>query len=356
MELTEVVDGDGHVLEKMGEIIDFMPSGAIKREPRSLFPPFDHFHADPIRYPRGLEGPRRNGDAQEWMEFLDEVAIAKAALYPTEALSYGKIQNADTAVVVTRAYNDWLKETYLKISDRFIGMGIIPVQDPAEAVLELRRVVDELGMAGAMIPSRGTVRHLGAREYWPIYEEASRLGCALAIHGGCHDGLGMDGLNIFGPVLAYGHPFGQAISFAAILGNGLFDRFPDVRFAFLEGGVAWLIMALERLGRSYETMIEPDFRGALPSFLDRSELIRYVRGLITKGRLVVGCEGNEEAIAFSAALLGSNPFMYSSDFPHEVTIEGCKKELEALKTNETIGVADKAAVLHGNARSLYRMV
>ena len=38
-------------------------------------------------------------------------------------------------------------------------------------------------MAGAMLPTRGLPNHLGAKEYWPVYEEADRLGCCLAVHG-----------------------------------------------------------------------------------------------------------------------------------------------------------------------------
>src|SRR5437762_2518286 len=76
-------------------------------------------------------------------------------------------------------------------------MALIPLQDPPAAVAELRRAVRELGMRGAMLPATGLPENLGAKAYWPVYEEADRLGCALAIHGGCHDGLGMDNLNVF---------------------------------------------------------------------------------------------------------------------------------------------------------------
>ena len=72
----------------------------------------------------------------------------------------------------------------------------------------------------------------------------------------------MDDLNPYAPVHALG---------AFLWSNGLFrsnhlqrhllDKFPDVRFGFLEGGVAWLLVCLERFDRSYETHIEYDPRG-----------------------------------------------------------------------------------------------
>ena len=54
------------------------------------------------------------------------------------------------------------------------------MQDVPSAVIELRRAVKELGMLGAMLPSNGLRFHLGAKEFWPVYEEAEKLGLRLA--------------------------------------------------------------------------------------------------------------------------------------------------------------------------------
>ena len=109
-------------------------------------------------------------------------------------------------------------------------MALIPLQDPAAAVEELRRAVQDLGMRGAILPSTGLKSHLGAKEYWPVYAEAERLGCCLAVHGGCHSGLGMDDLNVYTPVHALGHPYGMGIAFAGIVFNGICDKFPGIRW------------------------------------------------------------------------------------------------------------------------------
>ena len=113
-------------------------------------------------------------------------------------------------------------------------------------------------MAGIMLPSTGLANHLGARVYWPVYEEANRLGIAVAFHGGCHMGLGMDNLNLFAPIHAMGHPFGITISFGSLLFNGVFDRFPNVRWGFLEGGLAWFLLGLERFNGSHKAFIPAD--------------------------------------------------------------------------------------------------
>ena len=46
-------------------------------------------------------------------------------------------------------------------------------------------------------------------------------------------------------------------------------------------------------------------------------------------------EGDELTLPFAVSVVGNKPFIFSSDFPHEVNNETCKAELEEL--NETAG-------------------
>jgi hypothetical protein len=147
---------------------------------------------------------------KEWLAFLDETEIEYTVLYPSAGLAVGRFVSVDWAVAAWRAYNNWLHEEFVNTSSRTKGMALIPVQDAGEAVKELRRAVKELWMCGAMLPSNGEgiSGHLGVKHYWPIYEEAEKLRCCLAVHGGCHHHLGMDGFSTYYPVHALGHPFG----------------------------------------------------------------------------------------------------------------------------------------------------
>jgi uncharacterized protein len=353
---TRIVDGDGHVFEDFEGILAHLPSPYhdIAQRKGGLFPPLDHLHdgraveTPPQRDRRPKVGP------EGWLAFLDDVGIDWTVLYPTIALSYGKIVSLDYAVEVTRAYNNWLHQTYLQFSPRFKGMAIIPLQDPEEAVKELRRAVTELGMLGAMMPSNGLPTPLGAKPYWPVYAEAERLGCSLAIHGGCHDRFGMDQLNMYVPVHALGHPWGLAINCASIVYNGIFDRFPGVRLAFLEGGIAWLLMCVERFQSSHETHfqhIPADRYG--PREGERPD--KYVIQQIKTGRFYVGCETEELTMPFALKVLGNEPFIYSSDFPHEVTNQSCKHDIEELLESEELTEGDKEGILHRNAERFYRL-
>ena len=192
-------------------------------------------------------------------------------MYPSAGLAFGKIVSRDWAIELARAYNNWIYDTYLSKSSRFKAMGLIPLQEPAEAVIELRRIVRDLGFCGAVLPSTGAnMPHLGSEKYWPIYGEAERLGCAIAIHGGAHEGLLMDDLSPYAPVNALGHPMSQMICFAGIIFNGIFDKFPGAAHR-LHGS---------RFG------LAAHLHGALHRFLGKPRATRSARPVLatTKGR------------------------------------------------------------------------
>jgi predicted TIM-barrel fold metal-dependent hydrolase len=317
---------------------------------REVFPPLDHFHVFVGQTPPGSF--RQDVGPTEWIAFLDDLGIESTVLFPTVGLSYGRIFHCDWAIAATRAYNDWIHQQYLSRSPRFQAAALIPMQDPAEAAKELRRAVRELGFCGAMLPSTGLPSHLGAKQYWPVYAEADRLGCALAVHGGSHSGLGMDDMNVYPPVQGLGHPMGLAIGFGGILFNGVLDRFPNARFGFMEGGVAWALMAEERFERAHATHIQYNPRGELSPAWDKN-VGDYIRKHVREGRLFFGCEGDEPMMAAAIKRLGGGAFVYSSDFPHEVNNETCKHEIAEFLGNDAIAATDKEAVMHGNAERLY---
>jgi predicted TIM-barrel fold metal-dependent hydrolase len=347
MASTRIIDGDGHVLEDGDGIARFVAAPYQYRP----FPPLDHLHSQ-----NSMTGPGsfRRVNAQDWIDFMDDIGIETAVLYPTGGLACGKITNRGWAIALTRAYNDWLSDAFMSKSPRLKGMALIPMQDPEAAVEELRRAVAELGMCGAMLPSTGLKGHLGSKEYWPVYEEAERLGCCLGVHGGAHEGLGFDDMNVHVPVPALGHPFGQMISFAGILFNRIYDRYPGVRIGFLEGGVGWLPMLLERFDRVHETHTQVDPREEILLLSHDEKVSDYIVKQIKEGRIFIGCEGNECTLVNVVEMVGSEPLLFSSDFPHEVNNDYCKREIDELLENERLTTADKEAILHHNAERFYR--
>jgi uncharacterized protein len=351
--VATIVDGDGHIYEDEEAIVRLLaPEYAGMYRGGPVFPKTDHLHIVMGETPP--DSFRRVGP-DGWLEFLEDLGLRSTVLYPSAGLTYGRIVNRDWAIAVTRAYNDWLYETYLRASPHFKGMALIPLQEPQAAVEELRRSVRELGMVGAMLPATGLPVPLGEKQYWPVYEEAERLGCCLGIHGGAHIGMGLDHFNVYPGVHAMGHPFGILINFGSIIFNGLFDKFPGLRVGFMEAGTGWLLFAMERYRGSYASHIADDPRGELLRLRPNESISDYIQRHIRDGRIFVGMEGDELTLGEAVRTTGNSPYIYSSDFPHEVSNTTCREEIEELLENVELTEADKQAILHENAERFYRL-
>jgi predicted TIM-barrel fold metal-dependent hydrolase len=352
----EIIDADGHVNDGAGqeEIAKYMPVGNRSSQ---VFPTLDHLHFHylrPVAHRSGLENP----GPDEWIRFLDETAISCSVLYPTFGLAVGRIVSEHWAIAACRAYNNWLHEKFTSKNSRLKGMALIPIQDVEAGVAELRRAVKELGMLGGMLPSNGEgiKDHLGAKFYWPVYEEAERLGCALAVHVGSLHHLGMDGFSTYYPVHALGHPFGIVIQAAGLLAHGIFEKCPKLRVAFLEGGSTWVPFFLDRPDRSYhpghlQVALQDQLVGGPKDGETASD---HLRRQIREGRVFVGFDVDDDGLGFAVKKAGRDAFIFGSDFPHEVfNGQKCRKEIDALFNCEDLSRQDKEAVLGANARRFY---
>jgi uncharacterized protein len=348
----QIIDADGHITEGAyaDEIAKYMPGG----QGRSVFPPLDHFHTYYIRPSSAAFG---SPDAGEWVEFLDDVGIDWTVVYPTSGLAVGRIVSVDWAIAACRAYNNWLHERYVNVSPRVKGVALIPLQDPQAAAAELNRAVTQLGMSAAMLPSNGEglKAHFGDPIYYPVYEEAQRLSCALAVHGGCHHHLGMDSFSTYYPVHALGHPFGIVVQAAAMLSHGIFDRFPGLRVGFLEGGATWVPFYLDRMRRSYEGHVQQNIAGEFVAGPQPSEgAIEHFKRHVRDGRIFVGFDCDDEGLGYAIQRAGREPFLFASDYPHEsFNAQSCRHEIDELLEREDLSDADKAAVLATNALRFY---
>jgi len=335
------VDADGHIMENFEELFEYFDEPWRSCDtliPSRVLPSGDEFHTTRIRR-KGIfnwaVGP------EEWLAYLDKTGLEFTVLYPTAALNYGHIVNPEWAGVFARAWNNWVSEKYLKKSPRFKAVGLIPMQDVPSAVTELRRIVKELGMVGAYVPSNGLKRHLSSKEFWPVYEEAQRSDCALGVHGGTYNDLGFNTFTLFPGTRALGMPFPLAIVMTGMIQDGVWDAFPKLRVGFLEGGTSWVPLVFDRLNREREY---GELRCDKP-------IIEYFRS----GRFFVGCEGNESALPFVVNLIGPQACMFASDFPHEIDMENARHEIDEIEEHKDIKDAHKKMILGENAKNFYKI-
>jgi hypothetical protein len=107
--------------------------------------------------------------------------------------------------------------------------------DEINRVASDRRFVQVLLLAGADHP-------LGKRHWWPIYAAAERHGLPIGIHAGS---MYRYAPTATGWTSHYVHDYvansqlfeDQLLS---LISNGVFNKFPDLKFVLIESGVSWL--------------------------------------------------------------------------------------------------------------------
>ena len=150
----------------------------------------------------------------------------------------------DWAVLACKAYNTWLYEKFLSKNSRLRGVALIPFQDIDAAILRITPRGQRAWHAGrhAAVQRRSDSRTTWEiKIYWPLYEEAEKLGCALAVHVGCLSShRSWTRSATYYPVHALGHPFSSDDSGVGHARARRIRSLPNLRVAFLEGGATWV--------------------------------------------------------------------------------------------------------------------
>jgi predicted TIM-barrel fold metal-dependent hydrolase len=138
----------------------------------------------------------------------------------------------------------------------------------------------------------------------------------------------------------FGHPFEQMIALAVILGEGLLDLFPSLRFVFLEAGCGWLPYWFDRLNEHEEVL-----GVQVPALREKPSR------LLARGQLYFSCEADETELAHVVEVVGDDCIVFASDYSHfDSRYPGASRPiLEHQKLTD----ASKRKILSENSRRLY---
>ena len=163
------------------------------------------------------------------------------------------IHNPDTAAVMSSAVNDWQIEHWLNKEPRLRASIVVPSTQPEMAAKEIDRVGGHPGFVQVFLPVRSAMLY-GNRHWYPIYEAAARHNLVIGLHFGGSPG---------NPPTASGWPsyyveeyVGMGHVFEAqimnIITEGVFDRFPTLKMAMIEGGWAWVPAWMWRMDKEWK--------------------------------------------------------------------------------------------------------
>ncbi|MFA5883295.1 MAG: amidohydrolase family protein [Acidimicrobiia bacterium] len=257
-----IVDGDGHlveivplVVELVGDLAGADTAARFSRYLGTMFGPGSGY--TPVRTPFwGSPGPtldRLTTALPALMyERLGALGIDFGLLYPGVALPVMGCPDTELRQVAARALNTYYAELYGPYADRLTPTAVIPMFTPEEAIAELDHAVGTLGLKSVVmtgvIPRRradgtegwiDTLGHDSDFDYDPLWARCQALGVVPAFHGiGFGWGSRTSRTNYVYNHLGNFAAAQEAVCRSLVMG-GVTTRFPDLRFAFLEGGVTW---------------------------------------------------------------------------------------------------------------------
>lgn len=305
-------------------------------------------------YPRGAPTSGRpgsvraeGGQAGSTLQLVREQALAP---WNTEIgilnCSYRvqSVRQEDLAADLATASNRWQIDEWLSPEPRLRGSLVVPSQTPARAADEIRRFGHHPQFVQVVLPVRSSIPY-GNRYYDPLYAAAVEHNLVVGINFGGAPG---------NPPTPVGWPStyleehaGMAQVFQSqvisIIAEGVFDRFPDLRIALIEGGFAWMPSLMWRLDKEWKGL-----RSNTPWV--RRAPSDYIRDHMRLTVQPVGAPPDPRYILQTIEQLESETLlMFATDYPHWHYDD----DSEAWPVN--LPEPLNANIWSQNARSFYRL-
>jgi len=231
-------------------------------------------------------------------ERLDEFGADFTIVYPTAGLRLPRIKDDETRRAVIRAYNIVSAGYFKDLGDRMTPAAIIPMHTPDEAIAELefatKQLGSKVGMFGSAMPKKvpsvmtndPDVNRLAVwyevfgidseYDFDPVWEKCRELKIAPTFHSaGSNQALRNSPSNFTYNHIGHFADAGHAAAKGIFLG-GVTRRFPELRFAFLEGGVGWGAQLFGDLMEHWERRNATALENMRPDKLNRELLMSMV--------------------------------------------------------------------------------
>lgn len=225
------------------------------------------------------ELPAAAYDAAARLDVMDADGVDVEVLFP-QASGFGGgafmtgRKGEELCLASIRAYNDYLAEEWLGVSDRFVPQALVPLWDAKLAAAELRRAFDlghkALVWSGA--PQNLGLPHFNEPSWDPVWSTAQELGMPVALHIGS-GGLAMDLWEGYTSMRRLAMVSVNAITsniqtVGNLLLSGVLERYPDLKVISVESGMGWVPYLLETTDHQFEQQhLGDDGRSMKPSEL-----------------------------------------------------------------------------------------
>lgn len=276
---------------------------------------------------------------------LDQLGFASQLVFTTWCLgNFGLDQSddGDLCYAAAQAHNRMMV-WFCSVDRRFLGTGYVPLSDFDRAIATAREAID-LGCKALLIPSRCPLGHSPSHiAFDPIWAMAQEAGLPILFHVGGEEKLNPDYFNNGLPRVKDFHggeenftsvsympiPHSVMLTLAALIIDGVLDRFPRLKFGAIELGADWVPGWMRSMDSAALAFVKNEDRlkklSAKPS-----EIVR---------RQVRVTPYPHEDVGWIIANAGDEVCLFSSDYPH---VEGGRNPLKRF--NESLANTPARAV------------
>jgi aminocarboxymuconate-semialdehyde decarboxylase len=278
---------------------------------------------------------------------MDRFGVDMQLLTPT--VGFYQYDNAvDVTKLIHRECNDEIHEMITEHPNRFMGMGMVPMQDPPSAIAELERLIGDLGFKGVIINDHVAGETYDSPRFLPFFEAAQGIGALLFFHQGGATCV-TERIDRYKLPNAVGNLTERALLFATLVFGGVLDRFPDLKMLLAHGGgytpygVARMDKVAGALAGDFDGTMRPPF-GPNDGFNHEKPPSEYL------DRFFYDCCTYDGAVLrFLIDTVGIDHVVLGTDYPAPMFLHDPVNWVRGLPQ---LSDSEKEAILVGNSNEL----
>jgi len=272
---------------------------------------------------------------------LDANGVEFGLLHP---LPIGtSVLNSELGAAICAATNRWQEARWTGPEKRLKASICVAQENPEEAVAEIARWAGHRDFVQIAFSPR-TAQPLGNKRYWPIFAAAVEHDMPLALHNaatGQHPISG-GGWPSFYIEDHFALAHNQQSLLATMILDGVFEAFPKLRVALVEGGFAWAPALGWRLDRSWARM-----RSEVPNV--KRPPSEYMREHFWYTTQPMEEPERPEHLLDTIKWIGAERLLFSTDYPH------WDFDDPAYAFKARLAPEVQRAIMSENARALFKL-
>lgn len=279
-------------------------------------------------------GARELRDVELRLKHMDQLGIDVQILFNTMWIAR-VADKSEAEIALCKSWNRWMAEVWAKGQNRLRWSCVVPAMTISESLQQMRFAKENGAVAVSLRPYEDN-KHLVDPYFYPIYEEATRLDLAIAVH--IANGSPQL-LEQFKPRYDRMGGFAQfriptVITCLSLMMSEVPNVFPKLRWAFVEASAQWVPWVVKEATR-------------------RSGAKGFPKLPFKEFNIYVTMETNDD-FEYVLRYAGEDNLVIGTDYGHT----DASSEVDAIdifRANESVADPIKKKIFDDNPNALYRL-